>query len=133
MKTIKIFLSIAGIVLTSLSFGQHISMYESDSLIYSAYYNSASNRIEHQLSHFTSRTSSGDHFDVPVLSRTYYAPIDFDIGVETWMTKPFENRFYEEVLQVESWMESPFDSGYYEEEPEIESWMTRPFESVKKI
>jgi len=114
MKTIKIFLSIAGIVLTSLSFGQHISMYESDSLIYSAYYNSASNRIDHHLGQFTSRISSGDHFDVPVLSRTYYVPIDFDIVVETWMTKPFESRFYEE-------------------EPEIESWMTRPFESLKKI
>jgi len=133
MKTIKIIFSIAGFALTSICFGQLLSQNNSDVLFYSAYHNLASNRIEHQVNQYPARTTSGDHFEAPVLSRTYFVPIEFDLGIEAWMTLPFESSVYEEELQIESWMVSPFESNYYEADPIIEQWMTAPFESGEEI
>ena len=132
MRTIKIYLSIAGFLITSLCFGQLFSQNNSNVLYYSSYYDLASNRFEHYIKSFPDRTKAGDYFDAPALTRTYFVPIEYDIVVEPWMTKPFENSYYEEELQVESWMESPFENLYYEEDIEIESWMTRPFETVEE-
>jgi hypothetical protein len=119
MKTIKIILSIAGFAFTSICFGQLLSQNKSDVLFYSAHYNLASNRMEHQVDNYPARTTSGDHFEAPVSSRTYFAP--------------FESSVYEEKLQIESWMLTPFESNYYELDPIIEQWMTAPFESGEEI
>ena len=133
MKTIKIILSIAGFAFTSICFGQLLSHNKSDVLFYSAKYNLESNRMEHHVIKYPARTTSGDHFEAPVLSRTYFVPIEFDLGIEAWMTLPFESSVYEEELQIESWMVSPFESNYYEADPIIEQWMTAPFESGEEI
>ncbi len=132
MKTIKIILSIAGFAFTSICFGQLLSQNKSDVLFYSAHYNIASNRMEHQVKQYPAR-NSGDHFEAQVSSRTYFVPIEFDIGIEAWMTLPFESSVYEEDLQIESWMVTPFESNYYEVDPIIEQWMTAPFESGEEI
>jgi hypothetical protein len=133
MKTIKIILSIAGFAFTSICFGQLLSQNKSDVLFYSTHYNLANNRMEHQVWQYPARTTSGDHFEVPVSSRTYFVPIEFDLGIEAWMTLPFECSVYEEELQIESWMVTPFESNYYEADPIIEQWMTAPFESGEEI
>jgi len=133
MKTIKIILSIAGIAFTSICFGQLLSQNKSDVLFYSAHYNLASNRMEHQVNLYPARTTSGDHFEAPVSSRTYFVPLEFDLAIEEWMILPFESSVYEEELQIESWMLTPFESNYYEVDPIIEQWMTAPFESGEEI
>jgi hypothetical protein len=133
MKTIKIFLSIVGFALSSICFGQLLSQNNSDLLFYSATYNLASNRLEHRVDPYPARSASGDHFEAPHPSRTFYVPREFDMDIEDWMTKPFESDFYEEVLLLEAWMVSPFESSYYEEDPIIEVWMTKPFEFDKEI
>jgi len=133
MKTLKIFLSIAGFALTSICFGQLFSQNNSDVLFYSSHYNLASNRMEHQVNQFPARTSSGDYFEAPIVSRTYFVPIEFDMSIEEWMTKPFESSFYEEELGLEAWMISPFENIFYEEDQVIEKWMTRPFDLDKEI
>ena len=129
MKTIKIFLSIAGVALSTFCFGQLPSQSSDDSLLYSSYYNLASNRVEHHVNQFPATNRYGDHFEDPVLTKTYFIPIEFDLEVEEWMTAPFESTYYEEELVLESWMLSPFENTYYEEELLIESWMTKPFGS----
>jgi hypothetical protein len=133
MKKIKIILSIAGFAFTSICFGQLLSQNKSDVLFYSAHYNLASNRIEHQVNNYPARTTSGDHFEAPVSSKTYFVPLEFDWAIEEWMTLPFESSVYEEELQIESWMLTPFESNYYELDPSIEQWMTAPFESGEEI
>ena len=133
MKTMKIFLSIAGFALTTICFGQLLSQNNSEILFYTAHYNTSIDRFEHQVHAFPGRTTSGDQFDAPLLSRTYYAPIESDILLEPWMTTPFESSFYEMDLQIESWMISPFENSYYESDLVIESWMTAPFASEEEI
>ena len=49
MKTLKIFLSIAGFAFTSLCFGQLFSQNNSDILFYTAYYNLSSNSLDHHI------------------------------------------------------------------------------------
>ena len=121
MKTIKIILSIAGFAFTSICFGQLLSQNKSDVLFYSAHYNLASNRMEHQVNLYPGRTTSGDHFEAPVSSRTYFVPLEFDLAIEEWMTLPFESNYYEVDPIIEQWMTAPFESG---EEIEIEAWMS---------
>ena len=125
MKTTKIILSITGFALTTICFGQLHSQNNDDLLYYSSYYNLASNRMEHRVDQFPSRTTSGDHFEATHISRTYFVPTDFDMGIEEWMTKPFESNYYEADLIIESWMTKPFEQKEeIEEEIEIEEWMT---------
>lgn len=133
MKTIKIFLSVAGFTLTSICFGQLFSRNNDDMLFYTAYYNSTNDRFEHLVNKYPARTTSGDHFDEPVINKTYYASEDYDLDIELWMTRPFESNLFEEDLQIESWMVAPFESCYYETEVPIEPWMTAPFELDKEI
>jgi hypothetical protein len=124
MKTIKIYLSIVGFALSGICFGQQLSQNNSDLLFYSSSYNLANNRMEHRIDPFPARSNSGDHFEAPHLSRTFYVPREFDMDIEDWMTKPFESDFYEEDPIIEVWMTKPFESDFYEEEIEIEAWMT---------
>ena len=127
MKTIKIILSIAGFATTSFCFGQLFSQNNDEELYYTAYYDISNNRMENHIDHFPAQNARGDYFDVPVLSRTYFVPIEYDIPVESWMTRPFESNYYEQEILVESWMKAPFESNYYEAALEVESWMYSPF------
>ena len=125
MKTIKIYLSIVGFALSGICFGQQLSQNNSDLLFYSSSYNLANNRMEHRIDPFPARSNSGDHFEAPYLSRTFYVPREFDMDIEDWMTKPFESDFYEEDPIIEVWMTKPFEfDEEIEEEIEIEAWMT---------
>ncbi len=133
MKTVIIFLSIAGFALSTICFSQLPVQNDDDLLFYSAYYNLASNRMEHRIDQLPTRTTSGDHFNAAHISRTYFVPTDFNMSIEAWMTKPFESSVYEEELLLEAWMVSPFESSYYEADPIIEAWMTKPFESDEEI
>ena len=133
MKTIKIIFSIAVYAFTGICFGQLLSQDNSDVVFYSSHYNLASNRTEHHVNQYPARATSGDYFEAPVLNRTYFVPVEFDMGIEDWMTSPFESSFYEEDLRLESWMESPFENIYYEPETPVEIWMTKPFESGEEI
>lgn len=127
MKTVKIFLSIAGAALTIFGFGQRLSPGHDDSKFYSAYLNPYLNPVEHKAYQYP--FTSGDHFEEPMVYRTYFAASDDDLAVEPWMTAPFETSLYEEELQIEAWMTAPFESNYYEPEIPVEPWMTAPFES----
>jgi len=129
MKAIKILLSITGFALSTFCFGQLLSENRSDLVFYNSYYNQASNRMEHYVDRQPARIFSGDYFEAPVESKTFYVPIAFDLAVEEWMTTPFESTFYETDIQLESWMLSPFENSYYEDELVVEPWMTRPFVS----
>ena len=133
MKTIKIFLSIAGFALTTISFGQLLNRDNQDIILYSAYYNSTVNRFEHRLHPYTAMNTPGDRFEEPVVKRTYFAASEYNFGIEPWMTLPFESNVYEEEPMIEAWMLSPFESIYYEADPVIEPWMTAPFESGDEI
>lgn len=133
MKTLKIFLIIAGFAFSGICFGQLQSGNNSEVLFYSAHYNLAHNRIEHQLNEYPARTTSGDNFEAPVFARAYYVPANIDLSLEAWMTLPFESSFYEEDIRIESWMESPFNDVYYDMDLPLEPWMTKPFESGEEI
>ena len=77
--------------------------------------------MEHQVNKYPARTTSGDHFEAPVSSRTYFVPMEFDLAIEEWMTLPFESNYYEVDPIIEQWMTAPCESG---EEIEIEAWMS---------
>lgn len=129
MKTFRIILSIAGIALTSISFGQLLSQSDEGILFYKVAYNSINDRLEHHLEEYPDKRAYGDHFESSLASRTYFAPMETDLVVEEWMTTPFESNYFEVEPFIESWMISPFDCDYYEVDPFIESWMMSPFES----
>ena len=133
MKTIKIFLSIAGFALSVFCFGQLHPESPSDLLFYTSYYNLTSMRMEHYVNPYQARINYGDHFEATEMSKTFFVPVEYEMPVEEWMTKPFENSYYEEEMQLESWMLSPFENSYHEEELIVESWMTEPFESLEEI
>ena len=133
MKTIKIFLSIAGFALTTISFGQLLERNQDDVLLYSAYYNSTENRFEHRLHPYSARNLPGDRFNEPVITRTYFALDENNISIEPWMTAPFESSLNEEEIMIESWMLSPFESNYFEDDLVVEPWMTAPFELDDEI
>ena len=129
MKTMKLFLSIVGFAVTGLCCGPLFSQNNSEVLFYSAYYNTSDNRLEHRINQLPPTNIAGDNYNTPVLSRTYFVPIAYDLALEAWMSSPFEDSYAEEALEIESWMSSPFENTYYEEAMDIELWMTRPFES----
>lgn len=127
MKTIQIILSIAGFVTSSFCFGQLGSLNDNEELYYTACYDVSTNRLEHHIDQFPARNETGDYFEIPLLSRTYFVPIEYDIPVEPWMTPAFDDDFYEPDIPVESWMTEPFGDSFYEPDIPVEPWMTRPF------
>jgi len=127
MKTSKIILSIVGIALTSITFGQLLSQNGRGILYNTLSYNSDSDHLERHLYEFPERRAYGDQFEAPVPSLFYFEPMEKDIDLEPWMTEPFEISYFEEDLTLEPWMTEPFEISYYEAEPSIEPWMTRPF------
>lgn len=127
MKTTKIICSIAALALAGLCSGQLLAQNSNEILYFSSYYNLASNRIDHELNPYPSRSSSVEYFEAPLNSTVFFAPVEFNTDLEDWMNVSLESSFYEEEIQMESWMTAPFESSYYEADPLIEDWMTRPF------
>ena len=123
MKTIKTILSIVGVALTTITFGQLLSQTDGRILFNTVAFNSVNNRLEYCLY----------QFEAPMAARTYFVPVETAMAVESWMTAPFETNYYEVEPFIESWMVSPFECNFYEIEPSIESWMTVPFDSGDEV
>ena len=147
MKTTKILLSILGVALATVSFGQLMSLPEiSDSsdpdmgrymeqenevLFYTAEYNPENGRTTHWLNYRPGLKYIVPEYrhDDPAVSRTYFgrdiqALYEKVPVVEQWMTIPFGNSLEDSELRVEDWMITPFESDYAEEALDIEPWMT---------
>ena len=99
MKTTKLFLSIALVALTAISFGM----------------NGEGDRIEFE-DELVMESWMSDPFEA----------MENDLVVENWMTRPFKTITMESELAMESWMTSPFGLGTELEALTLESWMTTP-------
>lgn len=65
------------------------------------------------------------------MTQPFDASVEYEMIVESWMVKPFDSDF-ESQLAMEDWMSMPFDSGF-EAELTVESWMLTPFNANEKI
>ena len=148
MKTTKLILSIALVALATTSFAQHIFNIERVSpkqyhqiAHFSADKNPENNQIEiwmHDLQGRASKKVSWDVYEAPDVTRTLFVEqveviYEVVLGLESWMTAPFENDIAEEELFLESWMVAPFENTIVDEELILESWMTTPFEVAEVI
>jgi hypothetical protein len=145
MKTAKLVLSILGVSLATLSFGQLLSLQETNRnmdlqmarimepqdevLFYSTAYNAENGRIMHWVHHDPTSSFYSVTSNAPVVSRTYFhsavKPLYEEVPVlETWMTIPFKSSLEDRELEVEDWMKIPFEAAEFDEkELEIEPWM----------
>ncbi len=144
MKTTKLFLSIALVALTATSFSQLplkdrlFSKRNNEVVYYTADYKAETSKIENwmiDICDWASSKVSRDVYQAPVVSSTYFTEqveiiYEDELGMENWMTVPFESSVLENELVLESWMAEPFETGL-EEELSIESWMTAPFEAAE--
>jgi hypothetical protein len=101
MKTTKLFLSIALVALTVISFGMN-------------------NKTENIV--FENELVMENWMSDP------FEEMESDLVMENWMTVPFEAM--DNDLVVENWMTSPFGLGTELEALTLESWMTTPFEAT---
>ncbi len=101
MKTIKLYLSIALVALTTTLFGR-IDEPEADS-------NCCPVDI------FMDQDLSVENWMI----EPFESSIENDLVMEQWMTEPFE-AYFESELSLESWMIIPFESA---ENIEVEQWM----------
>jgi len=145
MKTAKIFLSILGVTLATLSFGQLISLHETNNaidlnmawimesedevLFYTAEHNPENGRTVHRINHNPNSRYHTVTSNAPMVSRVYFtrnvkAMYEEIPVVETWMIIPFESSLENYELQIEDWMITPFEYESGEETLEIEPWMT---------
>ncbi|MEN8226529.1 MAG: hypothetical protein ABFS38_00135 [Bacteroidota bacterium] len=149
MKTTKLILSIALVALATTSFGQLSSNKERSfnkqnhkvKYLTTDYCSKESSRIEswmHDLRSWSNNRAYRNTYIAPVVTRTIRIEqadvlYEEDLGLENWMTTPFEccvndeSGFAEEELSMEIWMITPFESSNFEEELILESWMTTPF------
>jgi len=151
MKAIKLFFSILGVTLATISFGQLVSHDEpltesdlnlgkytdhnADLLFYSSEYDEQSGRVTHWLSYVPERSfrdAAQKEYKSSIESRTYFtkeieASYESFPVIEAWMTIPFEDGFAEAEMHIESWMSTPFESKADENDLEIELWMTAPW------
>jgi hypothetical protein len=150
MRATKLVLSILGVAMATISFGQLLSLQEissekhlsmglhlndyCDVLFYSADFNEEQGRMEHWLNNIPGNAyqmTFADDYQAPDIFRAYFAKdveVTYDEGnllVESWMTTPFESPMFETEIWVESWMVTPFDEELLDEESvEMEVWMT---------
>jgi hypothetical protein len=145
MKTAKIALSILGVTLATLSFGQLLSQHENNKatdlamarileaqdevLFYTAVYNEDKSLTMHWVNHKPNANTSYPAYITPLESRTYFArKVDAMYEeipvVEAWMTTPFESSLEDSELRIEDWMTTPFDIEISDEALTIEPWMT---------
>jgi len=145
MKTAKIFLSILGVTLVTLSFGQLIaqtsntsdlnmaSIIESENevLFYTASFNAEDHRTIHWVNQIPGTyypSISSIDYESLLVSRAYFArdvKANYEeiTGLESWMTIPFRSSLEEPESGVERWMITPFESEIADEDLEVESWM----------
>ena len=143
MKTTKIILSIALVALTATSFGQLSSIKDrifskrnTEVAYYTADYKAESSRIENWMGDLRSWASdkiSRDAYEAPEVYRTIIIEqadvvYEEELGLENWMSAPFESSVAEDELFLESWMSTPFECDVCDAELGLESWMTTPFE-----
>ena len=103
MKTIKLYLSIALVALTTTLFGK-IAEPEADCSCC-------------PVDIFMDQDLSVENW----MSEPFEsANFENDIALEDWMTEPFE-AYFESELSLESWMIIPFESA---DNIEVEQWMT---------
>ncbi len=138
MKTTKLFLSIALVALTVTSFSQLslkdrlFSRSNNEVAYFTADYKPESSKIENwmvDIRDWANSKVSRDTYVAPVVSCTYMMDqveiiYEDEIGLESWMTVPFETGLEDEELNLESWMTAPFEAA---EEIKIEEWMTAAF------
>ena len=118
MKTTKLFLSIALVALTVISFGKTSVTDNID--------------FENELMMESWMTSPFESSEADVVVETWMT-ISFDsneddLVLENWMTLPFQSDGND--LMVENWMTSPFGLGTELEALALESWMSTPFEAT---
>ncbi|MCK5138007.1 MAG: hypothetical protein KAR19_19640 [Bacteroidales bacterium] len=147
MKTTKLFLSIALVALTATSFGQLslidrlFSKRHNEVVYYTADYKAESCKTETwmvDLRDWANNKVSRDAYEAPVVSITYIVDMvevvyEDELGLESWMSAPFECDICESEFLLESWMTTPFESSVVENELCLESWMTAPFEAAEDI
>ena len=128
-KTKTLILSIALVALATTSFAQLSSIKDrlfnkqSEKVVYitADYKTNETSRIEswmHDLRSWSTNRNSRDAYVAPVVAQTFIIE-NADV-------------VYEEDLGMENWMTTPFDSNVAEEEISLESWMTAPF-AVKQV
>ena len=149
MKTTKLFLSIALVVLTTTSFGQFSAIKmklfakQTNQVEYftADYDTNENSRIEswmHDLRSWSDNNNSRDTYEASVITRTIFIETaeiihEEETRLESWMTTPFESGVAEEDLSMESWMVAPFESSVSEDDLTLEFWMTTPFEVTDEI
>lgn len=101
MKTIKLFLSVALVAFTVLSFGN----------------DKGSVNVE-----------LGNELIMENWMIEPFAYVENDLVIENWMSLPFGMISLENSLAMENWMISPFNVGMETEALIIECWMSMPFE-----
>ncbi len=144
MKTTRIFLSIIGIALATSAFGQFSFIKERISsqrqpqvAMYTADYKKDNSRIEnwmYDLHSWATDKITKKEYEAPEVVYTFKmvsaeVVYEEELGLESWMTTPFDSGVKEEVLEIESWMTTPFENAVYEQGIVLEPWMTVPFEN----
>jgi hypothetical protein len=142
MKTTKILISSALLALATTTFGQLGAIKERLRA-------EKAEQVQYHQVGFTIHSNHGqkfpglesllnrvdaDIYDSPVVEQTIFASqaevtYTYEIGLESWMSTPFEADFAGEGLFLESWMAVPFEIEVDEEELYMESWMTEPFDT----
>ena len=118
MKTTKLFLSIALVALTVISFGR---TNETDNVNF---------ENEMIMESWMASPFEASKADLVVEN---WMTVSFDsnednLVLEDWMTIPFQNICLEVELIVENWMSSSFGLGSELEALNLESWMSSPFD-----
>ncbi|MDF1575303.1 MAG: hypothetical protein P1P86_08955 [Bacteroidales bacterium] len=131
MKTTKLI-----VVFLLLTLGAAINRQTGQERFITADYSVKNNRFEDRVSGFLSRTEniiSKENMEPAVYKYYFYdhADIVYEevLGLEEWMTTPFESAVAENEMTLEEWMTTPFESRLTEEELTIEPWMLSPFNS----
>ena len=113
MKTTTLFLSIALVALTTVSFGITPYNAEFESCTVSTVYEEAMDMEDWMTVPFENSLSNND------------------LVMEDWMTVPFENSLAASDLVTEDWMSVPFESSLSESDLVLENWMVTPFETTE--
>ncbi|MEN8226528.1 MAG: hypothetical protein ABFS38_00130 [Bacteroidota bacterium] len=136
MKTTKLVLSITLVALATAAIGQRTFVLERlfpdrdhQEVILTSENQTECSRVEfwiHNLQGKSSKKVTWDVYETPTVTQTFFVEqveviYEEEVGLESWMSSPFESSFAEEDIILESWMTIPFNEP---EVMEIEEWMT---------
>jgi len=121
MKPKITIIGIALAIVTSTSFGQFSYTEILGQLHYSQVaYHPGDNKAENnQIENGNSDLKGGDEVEPEKMDSLF----DKDMGIETWMTTPFQFGISEEQ-PLENWMKIPFSSIVVGKQIVLESWMS---------